>query len=344
MKSPPSTPVIPIQMKSLNPSRAYLRKLSDPPATILDHLDERFPGVGRHVWLERIVRGTVRIFGGEPITPETPYQAGATVLYYREIEDEPDLPVSEQILFRNEHILVADKPHFLPVTPAGDYVNQTLLARLQRTTGLSTLTPVHRLDRDTAGLVLFVLKPELRARYHKLFADQEVEKEYLAVAHIRDSVDELSTSKHDIDQHDIDQHDINQHDINQHDPSDQGLNIPEREWLIENRLVQGEPWFRMKIVEGDANSSTVIRLVDRLDQRGLFRLFPRTGKKHQLRVHLASLGFPIVNDRVYPDVSASTTIDYTRPLQLLGNRLAFRDPVTGERMEFVSEREMVLAE
>ena len=288
-----------VRMKALNPSRAYLRKLVDPPATILDHLVERFPDVGRDVWIERVAQGTVATTTGERITRETPYKPGLTVTYYREVHDEPEVPFKETIVYRDERIIVAHKPHFLPVVPAGRYVNETLLARLQRSTGLHGLTPVHRLDRETAGLVLFVIDPALRSRYHALFAHGEVEREYLAIAHC---------------------------------PED----ITKREWLVENRLAPGEPWFRMKIVEGENNSSTAITLLEQRDHQGYFRLLPRTGKKHQLRVHLASLGFPIVNDHIYPELSPHQSLDYSRPLQLFANRLEFCDPITGRRIIIIN--------
>ena len=207
-----------------------------------------------------------------------------TITYYREVASEPVVPFAEGIIYHDEHILIADKPHFLPVTPTGPYVNECLLARLQSRTGLHQLSPIHRLDLETAGLVLFVVKPELRHLYHRLFAEERVEKEYLAVARVPD-------------------------DITQH------------EWLVENRLVAGEPWFRMKIVKGEPNARTQITLLEQRDGFGLFRLLPRSGKKHQLRVHMASLGFPILNDGFYPDAPPAPAWDYERPLQLLARRL-----------------------
>jgi tRNA pseudouridine32 synthase/23S rRNA pseudouridine746 synthase len=290
--------------RSLNPSRAYLPKLPDPPATILDHLDRRFPLVGREVWAERMSAGGVCFMDGTPVDPSTPYRHGATITYFREVASEPIIPFEETIVFRNEHILVADKPHFLPVVPTGPYVNQSLLARLQRRTGLRDLSPVHRLDLETAGLVLFSLQREGRNLYHRLFADESVEKRYRAVAATPDRI------------------------------------TPPRDWNVENRLVPGEPWFRMQIGEGAANARTRVTLVDQRQGRGLFELTPHTGKKHQLRVHLASIGFPIMNDHFYPEVGPAPLWDYARPLQLLAWRLAFRDPVTGEAFSFESAREL----
>jgi tRNA pseudouridine32 synthase / 23S rRNA pseudouridine746 synthase len=294
-------------MKSLNPSRAYLPKLTHPPATIFDHLVERFPLVGRDAWLGRIERGLVCGVHGETITADTPYMPGLTITYYREVVDEPVVPFAESIIYHDENILIADKPHFLPVTPTGPYVNECLLARLQRRTGLHQLSPIHRLDLETAGLVLFVVKPELRHRYHRLFAEERVEKEYLAVASVPDG-------------------------------------ITQREWLVENRMEAGEPWFRMKIVEGEPNARTHITLLEERNGLGLFRLLPRSGKKHQLRVHMASLGFPILNDGFYPDAPPAPAWDYERPLQLLARRLEFCDPVTGNMVEAASALTLTLSQ
>jgi tRNA pseudouridine32 synthase/23S rRNA pseudouridine746 synthase len=282
-------------MRAPTPSRAYLPKLVREPATILDHLDERFPSVGRARWIDRMDRGLVVTATGRRLTPLSPYAHGLTVLYYRESDDEPRVPFAERIVYCDDAVIVADKPHFLPVVPGGAYADECLLARLQRATGIDELAPMHRLDRDTAGLVLFVTRAELRPLYHRLFADNAVLREYAAVARV--------TSK-----------------------------PHEREWLVENRLVPGEPWYRMAIADGPANARTAIELVSLEAERGIFRLVPSSGKKHQLRVHMMSLGFPILNDPLYPDVVAVERDDYSSPLQLVARRLAWRDPVTGREM------------
>jgi tRNA pseudouridine32 synthase/23S rRNA pseudouridine746 synthase len=167
----------------------------------------------------------------------------------------------------------------MPVTPAGDYVERSLLVRLQKSTGIETLSPAHRLDRDTAGLVLFVINPQSRAAYHGLFARGEVEREYLAAARVGDS-------------------------------TPVGTN-----WQVSNRLGAGEPWYRQRIVEGLPNAHTHIELIERKDGVGRFRIRPTTGKQHQIRVHMSSLGFPILGDSIYGDGPG--------PLQLLAQRLTF---------------------
>jgi tRNA pseudouridine32 synthase/23S rRNA pseudouridine746 synthase len=225
------------------------------------------------------------------------------VRYYREIAHEPAIPFAEEIIFRNDHILVADKPHFIPVTPSGPYVNESLLFRLRRSTGIEELSPIHRLDLETAGLVLFSVRQSTRHLYHELFASNTIAKEYRAVARLERE--------------------------------------PEaREWLVENRLEPGEPWFRMRIAEGEPNTSTRVELLDRAGSLGLFGLHPRTGRKHQLRLHMASLGFPIVNDQLYPTPLPPGPYDHARPLGLLACRLAFTDPVTGAAMDLSSRRRL----
>ncbi len=229
----------------------------------------------------------------------TPYRAGLRVRYFREVEQERPIPFTETMLFRNDHLLVVDKPHFLPVVPSGPWVNECLLYRLQRSTGLAELTPVHRLDRLTAGLVMFSVDPASRADYHLLFGNQNIDKEYLAIAHA---------------------------------PTQ-----PSRsEWRIESRLDRGEPWFRMATVPGRANSVTHVELNEWRDGFAHFRLRPETGKQHQLRVHLSDLGYPIVDDPLYPTLQPKGPPDFERPLRLLAHRLRFRDPVTHADMDFTS--------
>jgi tRNA pseudouridine32 synthase/23S rRNA pseudouridine746 synthase len=263
-------------------SRLYLRKLDSPPATILEHLVAHFPRVPEQTWRERVARGVVTL-NGKPIEETSPYRHGLTVEYEREVHEEPAVMASESILYQDDEILVADKPHGMPVTPAGDYVQRSLLFRLQQRTGLPELSPAHRLDRETAGLVLFSVKASSRARYHRLFAKNLVEREYMAVASLPEA--------------------------------------NQKEWILENRIVEGSPWFTQKIVEGPVNAITKIELVERRGELGLFRLRPSTGKQHQLRLHMSSIGAPIVGDPYYPEVREKGVDE--PPLQLLACRLAF---------------------
>jgi len=280
-------------------SRLYLPKLESPPPTILEYLFARFPRIDPGIWRERVSRGVVTLSDGTTLMEESPYRHGVFVFYRKEVPSEP-APVEEpMIIHRDENILIVDKPHGMPVTPVGQHVERSLLVWLERSTGLDTLAPMHRLDRETAGLLLLTTNPRVRGQYHRLFAEGLIEKEYRALAFI---------------------------------------NVAPRRirWRVENRIERGHPWFRQRVVEGDPNTLTEIELLEERDGTGLFRLFPRTGKKHQLRVHMASIGYPIVGDPFYPEITEKREGD--PPLQLLANRLAFTDPISGESCSFTSHR------
>lgn len=282
------------------PSFVTLPRQADPPARVVDFLEGRFPSVGRAAWESRIARGLVSLDDGGAVTVETAYREGARVRYFREVASEPAAPGGERVLYRDERLLVADKPHGLPVTPGGPYVNECLLYRLRRRTGIAGLQAVHRLDRDTAGLVLFALTDDARGHYGRLFMEGRIEREYRAVARVAREPEERSRE-------------------------------------VENRIARGEPWFRMKVEEGEANARTRIELLRRRGGLGLFRLVPRTGKKHQLRLHMAGLGFPIVGDRYYPELEPEAPPDPSRPLLLVATALGFLDPLTGRERRFHSE-------
>ena len=282
-------------------SYLYLPKLESPPATILEHLIAHFPNVLPRTWLERVARGLVTVDDGTALRQDSPYRHGITIRYRKEVPSEPVPLEVERVVYRDEEIIVADKPHGMLVTPAGEQVERSLLVRLRRSTGLTTLAPMHRLDRETAGILLFAVNPASRGHYHRLFAEGLIEREYLAVADVMDP--------------------------------------PNRtQWRVENRLEAGDPWYRQRIVEGPVNAITEIELLDLRGSIGLFRLAPKSGKKHQLRVHMASLGFPIAGDPLYPKIRNRQHGDL--PMQLLANRLAFIDPLSGAARSFTSVRDL----
>lgn len=285
-------------------STVTLPPTAKPYPAVLDFLLLRFPGVPRDRWEMRMAGGKVLDGDGRPVTAATPYVPGKKIHYCREVDKEPVIPFAEKIVFANDELLVACKPHFLPVVPAGPYVNECLLHRLKKSTGNTDLVPLHRIDRETAGIVLFSANRRTRGLYHDLFMHGQVEKIYQAVAECG------------------------------HQPADTA-------WLVENRLVAGHPWFRMESVPGPANSRSRIRLLERRENRGRFLLQPETGKKHQLRVHMSGLGFRIENDRYYPVLLPAGEDDFHRPLQLLAEMVRFRDPVTAQKMEFASERRLL---
>ncbi|MDB5732461.1 MAG: pseudouridine synthase [Variovorax sp.] len=271
--------------------------------TITDFLVQRFPAVSRADWLARMGAGDVVDEHGVPVTEARRYQSPLRVYYYRALDAETPVPFDEVILFQDAHLLVVDKPHFLPVTPSGKYLQQSLLVRLKRRLGIEALVPIHRIDRETAGLVLFSVQAATRGAYQQLFAERAVTKHYEAVVAWRE-----------------------------------GLALPA---VHRSRLVDDEECFlRMREVPGEANSETRLQLVEARGDRARLRLSPVTGRRHQLRVQCAALGVPIVNDQIYPRLLPPGSDDHARPLQLLAKSLAFTDPLSGDARRFESPRNL----
>jgi tRNA pseudouridine32 synthase/23S rRNA pseudouridine746 synthase len=266
--------------------------------TVLDCLCDHFKAISREHWLDRIARGRVLDGQGQPIAIDLAYREGLRIHYFREVPDEKVIPVQESILYADEHLVVADKPHFLPVTPAGEYVEQTLLRRLIRRLDNPHLVPLHRIDRHTAGLVLFSANPETRSAYQALFPMRQIEKHYEAIA-----------------------------------PALPELAFPR---VHKSRLVDGQPFFRMQEGEGPSNTETAIEVREQNGELWRYGLYPVTGKKHQLRVHMSALGAGICNDPFYPEVLPDAADDYANPLKLLAQGLRFIDPVTGQERTFDS--------
>ncbi|OCT20814.1 pseudouridine synthase [Pseudomonas putida] len=265
--------------------------------TVLDCLCDHFKGIGRDQWLDRFSRGRVLDAEGRAVAANLPYRRGMRLHYFREVPNERPIPVQETILHCDEHLVVADKPHFLPVTPTGGYVEHTLLRRLIRRLDNPHLVPLHRIDRHTAGLVLFSSNPQSRSAYQRLFPERRIDKRYHAIA----------------------------------------APLPTREFPLvhRSRLEHGEPFFRMREVEGVANSETLAEVLEKNGNLWRYELSPVTGKTHQLRVHMAALGAAISNDPFYPTLLEGED-DYERPLKLLAQSLGFDDPLTGEKRYFQS--------
>ncbi len=283
---------------------AIASRLQLPPGdwrTVLDCLCERFPGIAPEQWRQRMARGRVRDAQGRVLDPAQPYRVGLEVRYWREVADEVPISFQESIVHVDDHLLVADKPHFLPVVPSGPHLEHTLLARLRRQTCNPDLVPLHRIDRATAGLVLFSTNRASRGRYQDLFRQCRIAKDYEAIA-----------------------------------PALPQLDFP---LLRRSRLVRGEPFFRMREAAGIPNSETRISVAVTEGALWRYRLQPITGRKHQLRVHMAALGAAIVNDDCYPELAAQRQADdFRRPLQLIARELSFEDPVTGLARSFTSGR------
>jgi tRNA pseudouridine32 synthase/23S rRNA pseudouridine746 synthase len=282
----------------VSPSFVYI-----PPGkgeNVLEFLDRRFPEVGRAIWISRMLRGEVRDVRNTVLLPDTCIRGGINVYYYRELDQEVHIPFEETILYQDEHLLIADKPHFLPVTPSGRFLHETLLVRLRKRTGLENLTPIHRLDRETAGVVIFSHDPKTRGIYQSLFQKRAITKVYEALA-----------------------------------PRPNYLQFP---LVHRSRMVDGKPFFRMQEEPGVPNSETIITLREERGELALYELRPITGRKHQLRLHMASLGIPILNDGFYPVALPCKADDVSAPLKLLARSLSFIDPLSGKYREFHSQR------
>jgi tRNA pseudouridine32 synthase / 23S rRNA pseudouridine746 synthase len=272
-------------------------------ASVLDCLCDRFPGITREQWRERMARGRVTDGEGRVLDIAHPYRNGLVVRYFREVADERPIPFEEVVLHVDDDLLVADKPHFLPVAPVGGHVEHTLLARLMRRFGNPDLVPLHRIDRATAGLVLFSTRRQTRAQYHDLFRKCRIDKRYVAIASA----------------------------------------LPDLRFPLvrHSRLQRGTPFFRMQEVEGVPNAETRIEVLQRAGSLWRYALQPLTGRKHQLRVHMAALGAGIVGDELYPELMTTDTEDrhrFEHPLQLLAHSLAFEDPLTGQERRFTTTR------
>ena len=294
-----------ITIPSKNGISASQVSLPDGPWSIMeDFLSERFPVLTKEEWIKRILAGDVFDANGIPISTGQPYTPHQKLYYYRYLPDEKPIPFNETVLYQDDWLVVADKPHFLPVTPSGKYVSETLLVRLRKKLGIDTLTPIHRIDRETAGLVLFSVRPEGRDLYQRLFRENFVSKHYEAIAAYRDDLD-----------------------------------FPMR---YRSRLVQGDTFMRMRIVPGTPNSETEIRLLNQSGQYAHYHLKPVTGRKHQLRIQMCSLGIPLLNDRIYPVhlpealTEEMQAEEFRHPLQLVAKSITFKDPVTMKTHHFES--------
>ncbi len=270
---------------------------------MLDFFAERFPAITRGTWHQRMVQGLVVDEHGVPVSAERAYQGHLRVYYYRAVATEPRIAFEEVVLYQDEHLLVADKPHFLPVVPSGNYLVETLLVRLRQKLRLNELTPIHRIDRDTAGVVLFSLQSETRAHYHEMFAKRKVDKSYEAIA-----------------------------------PWRADLALP---LTRESRIVEADHFMLQHEVSGAVNAITHIDVIEMRGALARYRLIPVTGKRHQLRVHMAAIGLPILGDGLYPTLTPEGEINYAQPLQLLAKSIEFTDPLSGQRKRFESGRELM---
>jgi tRNA pseudouridine32 synthase/23S rRNA pseudouridine746 synthase len=266
------------------------------------YLARRFPMVSEESWRARMARGDVIDDRGERVGYDDAFRGGACIFYYRERVGETSIPFEEIILHLDDELLVVDKPHFLPVTPGGRFLHETLLVRLKRKTGINTLAPIHRLDRETSGVMLLSVNPASRSAWQSVFRLRQVHKVYEALA-----------------------------------PYRADLTLPVK---LSSRIERDDQFFRVRVVPGEPNAFSYIELIRRVGENALYRLLPLTGKMHQLRVHMNSLGIPILNDSFYPVALPCKGDDFSAPLKLLARSIRFTDPLTGAEREFESRRQL----
>lgn len=310
-RTPPPPSPLP-QREGIDAVRVRLPP-AGPWSTVRQHLTERLSGAGAGVVDGMLDAGLFVGADGRAVPGDAPYEPGMYVWFHREPPAEVPVPFPLEVVYRDEHVVVADKPHFLATTPRGGHVTETALARLRRELGIPALGAAHRLDRLTAGLVLFTVRPEERGAYQSLFRDRLVRKEYEAVA-----------------------------------PYDPALALPR---TVRSRILKERGVPAALEIEGEPNAVSRVELTGRrpvpaagpgrYPELGRYRLVPGTGRTHQLRVHMSALGVPIFGDPLYPEVTAPVPAgDFRRPLQLLARQLGFTDPVTGREHRFRSGRSL----
>ena len=279
---------------------------------VLAFLVARFPAVAD--WPARLARGDVLDGAGRPLSPGSRCVPGDVLWYWRDPPPEPRVPFEIELLHQDEHLVVVDKPHFLPVIPGGRHLRETVLVRLRQQLGIATLAPMHRLDRETAGVLVFTVQPATRRAYHALLRERDVHKAYEAITPWRGDLARSFTARHRLEK-----------------PA-------------------GAGFMQVQVVAGEPNAQTLVEFVRRVDmpEQGLalYRLTPRTGYTHQLRVQMNALGLPIAGDRIYPrlwpEPAPGAPPDWSHPLQLLAREIAFTDPVTGAARRFESRRVLAL--
>jgi len=298
---------IQVNSEGVSASRVFLPADQAHP-NLLQFFIAQFPHIQASEWEQRFDQSLILDIEGQPLSASDPYQPNTHLMYFRRLAREPEIPFEEQILYQDDHILVADKPHFLPVTPSGLYLHQTLLNRLKKKTGIQTLSPIHRIDRDTAGLVIFSVKPDERAQYQNLFRDRTVKKIYEAIAPYSDEL------------------------------------IRQLPMVYQSRLEESEHFLQMEEVEGEPNADTLIELIQIKQPWAKYRLTPGSGKKHQLRCHLNVLNVPIKHDQIYPVLTPyqEYDLDVSKPLQLLAKEISFLDPITKKPRSFMSQKTLEL--
>ena len=317
----------------VNATRVKLPR-TGPWGTVAEYLLEKFGHVDPDGILQRFDDGEVVGLGAVPLTRQTPLGEHEFIWYYRSVPVEEPIPFQAAILHQDEHLLVVDKPHFLPTTPGGRFVQESALVRLRNQTGIDDLVPMHRLDRATAGVILFAVNPETRGAYQMLFERREIAKRYKAVVALQPGPG-LETGR-------VLEANGEHHQVRT--PEQLRQLLASMPMTYENRMTKVKGQLRSIVEDGEPNAQTLIKLEATGRSAGyhqgievaLMDLEPHSGKTHQLRVHLASLGLGIINDAFYPRLWDLAPDDYERPLQLLAHTISFTDPLTGQPRSFSS--------
>ena len=291
--------------------------------TALDYMMHRWGHIDPQGIEDRFDAGEIVGEAGIALDRSTPMQDHTFIWYYRTLPPETRIPVELNILHQDDHLLVVDKPHFLPTTPGGTYIQESALVRLRNQLGLPDLIPMHRLDRMTAGILLLSTNPETRGKYQVLFEKRQVQKEYECVSAAEPA------------------------------PGHPAVDFPV---VVRNRMTKSRSYLLAEVVDGEPNAETRIERLRTFDasgapdgapdadggphRRALYRLEPHSGKTHQLRVHMASLGLGIVNDAFYPELLDKAPDNYAKPLQLLARGIRFVDPISGSPVEYRSRLEL----
>lgn len=310
------------------------------PVTIADYLVARFYPNDPQIIHARFNTGEVRLDDGTILSSDSPYMPGERIWYFRELADEPQLPSDMPVLYEDEHVLAIDKPHFLPTTPRGSYIAQTALTKLRVREQNPLLIPIHRLDRPTAGVLLFAKTVQARRPFQMMFQHRQASKTYRAVAPVPSDVtaaeQALSTEGLQVRSH-----------IQKIRDQLQVQQLSEQECAAQG--VEPNTLTTVKILRTFTPSAQAVEgwraepALNKKQEWALYDLEPHTGKTHQLRAHLNLLGSPILGDVLYPQVLPDTPDRPEYPLQLLAYSLHFEHPITGERVDLHSGRSLAAA-
>lgn len=242
---------------------------------------------------------------GLAVAEEHPYSPHTFVWFHRDLPGEAHVPGTIHLIHQDERLVVVDKPAFLSTIPRGRHVRQSVVVRLRDELGLPELSPLHRLDRITSGLLMLATERRWRGAYQSLFQDGAVHKTYRALAPVR---------------------------------ADLELPVTVRNHIAKRRGT----WQAEVVPDAPINAETRVELESQHGGLGVYRLTPRTGRTHQLRLHLHGLGIPILGDPLYPTVRDIAVDDFSRPLQLLAGEIELTDPIDGTTRRFTGVRELPL--